>query len=44
MNDEFNTDIDEQHEPDVVLDLTVSDCYGATNTDSVTLTYACTGS
>jgi hypothetical protein len=29
---------------DVVLDLTVTDCYGATNTDSVTLTYACTGS
>ncbi len=29
---------------DVVLDLTVTDCYGATNTDQVTLTYACTGS
>jgi hypothetical protein len=29
---------------DVVLDVTVTDCFGASAVDSVTLTYACTGS
>ena len=30
--------------PDVELTLTVVDCMGATDTDTVTVTYECTGS